>query len=138
MACSFDAIAAGTFRHELFYRLNVVPILAPPLREPTADIPLPVEYFVDRCARKAGKSISRIAKRTLELFKTHSWPGNIRELQNVVERATIVCEGDAFLIDESWLKPQSPPRNATAEFPDPAGLQASWEFRGRRSSRNPL
>ena len=98
-----NAIAAGAFRQDLFYRLNVFPIHIPPLRERTEDIPVLVEYFVDRFARKAGKSIRSIEKRALELLESYPWPGNIRELQNVIERAVIVCETETLTIDESWL-----------------------------------
>jgi PAS domain S-box-containing protein len=98
-----NAIAAGAFRQDLFYRLNVFPIHIPPLRERTEDIPVLVEYFVDRFARKAGKSIRSIEKRALELLESYSWPGNIRELQNVIERAVIVCETETLTIDDSWL-----------------------------------
>jgi len=98
------AVAAGTFRQDLFYRLNVVPIAVPPLRERAADIPLLVEYFVGRYAKAAGKTIRHIGKRTLEQLTAYNWPGNIRELQNVVERAIILSETDTFFVDESWLK----------------------------------
>jgi formate hydrogenlyase transcriptional activator len=97
------AITAGTFRADLFYRLNVFPIVVPPLRERPDDVPLLVEYFVDRYARQAGKSIRRINKRTLAQLQAYPWPGNVRELQNVVERSVIVCETDEFTVDESWL-----------------------------------
>ena len=97
------AIAAGTFRSDLFYRLNVFPIEIPPLRERHDDIPLLVEYFIDRYARKAGRTIRRISKRSLELLQAYPWPGNIRELQNIIERSVIVCETESFSIDESWL-----------------------------------
>jgi formate hydrogenlyase transcriptional activator len=100
------AMAAGTFRSDLFYRLNVFPIEMPPLRERREDIPLLVEYFIDRFARKAGKKIRRINKKTLELLRSYPWPGNIRELQNVIERSVIVCEGEDFSVDESWLSRQ--------------------------------
>jgi PAS domain S-box-containing protein len=101
------AIRAGTFRSDLFYRLNVFPIEIPSLRERRADIPLLVEYFVDRYARKAGKKIKRINKKTLELLQSYPWPGNIRELQNVIDRSMILCETEIFSIDENWL-PQLP------------------------------
>src|SRR6202040_2681286 len=97
------AIAAGTFRSDLFYRLNVFPIEIPPLRERKEDIPLLVEYFIDHFARKAGKSFRGINKKTLALLRSYPWPGNIRELQNVVERSVIVCETENFSVDESWL-----------------------------------
>ena len=107
------AIAAGTFRQDLFYRLNVFPIHIPPLRERKGDIPVLVEYFVDRFARKAGKNIRSIEKRALDLLESYSWPGNIRELQNVIERSVIVCETETLTIDDSWLSmgnshPQGP------------------------------
>jgi formate hydrogenlyase transcriptional activator len=98
------AVAAGTFRQDLFYRLNVFPIAVPPLRERADDIPLLVEYFVGRFAKGAGKNIRHIGKRTLEQLTGYFWAGNIRELQNVVERAVILCETDTFVVDESWLK----------------------------------
>jgi formate hydrogenlyase transcriptional activator len=98
------AVAAGTFRQDLFYRLNVFPIAVPPLRERAEDISLLVEYFVGRYAKAAGKNIRHIGKDTLELLKAYDWPGNIRELQNVVERAVILTETDTFVVDESWLK----------------------------------
>jgi transcriptional regulator with GAF, ATPase, and Fis domain len=102
------AINAGSFRSDLFYRLNVFPLEIPSLRERRVDIPLLVEYFIDRYARKAGKSIKRVNKKTLELLQSYPWPGNIRELQNVIERSVILCETEIFSIDENWL-PQQPP-----------------------------
>src|SRR6267142_2725661 len=104
------AIAAGTFRTDLFYRLNVFPIEIPPLRERREDIPLLVEYYIARFARKAGKRIRGISKKTLDLLLSYPWPGNIRELQNVVERSVVVCETETFSVDESWLsrQPHSP------------------------------
>ncbi|HEV3415851.1 MAG TPA: sigma-54 dependent transcriptional regulator [Pirellulales bacterium] len=97
------AANAGTFRHDLFYRLNVFPIQMPSLRERVDDIRLLVEYLTERYAMKAGKKIRRIQKRTLELLQTYNWPGNIRELQNVIERAVILCDGDILSVDETWL-----------------------------------
>ena len=97
------AIAAGTFRSDLFYRLNVFPIEIPALRERREDIPVLVEYFIDRYARKAGKTILSVNKKTMELLQSYPWPGNIRELQNVVERSVILCESETFSVDESWL-----------------------------------
>src|SRR5580692_8558702 len=97
------AIGAGTFRSDLFYRLNVFPIEIPSLRDRKEDIPLLVEYFIDHFARKAGKSFSGINKKTLALLLSYPWPGNIRELQNVVERSVIVCETESFSVDERWL-----------------------------------
>jgi formate hydrogenlyase transcriptional activator len=101
------AVAAGTFRQDLFYRLNVFPILVPALRERNDDIPLLVEYFVERYARRAGKKFRHIKKKTLALFQAYDWPGNIRELQNVVERAVILSEDETFSVDETWLKSKS-------------------------------
>jgi PAS domain S-box-containing protein len=98
------AVADGTFRQDLFYRLNVFPIAVPTLHERVDDIPLLVEYFVGRFAKDAGKNIRHIGKQTLQQIKGYTWPGNIRELQNVVERAVVLCEGDTFVVDESWLK----------------------------------
>jgi formate hydrogenlyase transcriptional activator len=102
-----SAVTAGTFRQDLFYRLNVFPIAVPPLRERVEDIPLLVDYFVGRYAKGAGKNIRHIAKHTLEQLQAYPWPGNIRELQNVVERAVILTETDTFVVDESWLKLES-------------------------------
>jgi formate hydrogenlyase transcriptional activator len=100
------AIAAGTFRSDLFYRLNVFPIEMPSLRDRKEDIPLLVEYFIDRFARQAGKSFRALNKRSLDLLQSYPWPGNIRELQNVIERSVIVCESENFSVDESWLSGQ--------------------------------
>jgi formate hydrogenlyase transcriptional activator len=97
------AMAAGTFRSDLFYRLNVFPIEIPPLRERREDIPLLVEYFIDRYARKAGRVIKSVSNKTQDLLQSYPWPGNIRELQNVIERSLILCETDVFSVDESWL-----------------------------------
>jgi PAS domain S-box-containing protein len=102
------AINTGSFRSDLFYRLHVFPLEIPSLRERTEDIALLVEYFIDRYARKAGKNIRRVNKKTLELLQSYPWPGNIRELQNVIERSVILCETESFSIDENWL-PKSPP-----------------------------
>jgi PAS domain S-box-containing protein len=102
------AISAGTFRSDLFYRLNVFPIQMPPLRQRKEDIPLLVEYFVKRFAEKMAKHIRKIDARTLQLCGAYSWPGNIRELQNIVERSVILCSGDTFSIDEAWLSIQDP------------------------------
>jgi PAS domain S-box-containing protein len=104
------AVAAGAFRADLFYRLNVFPIHVPPLRNRREDIPMLVEYFVKRYAEKAGKQISKIDKNTLRLCQSYHWPGNIRELQNIVERSVILCTGDTFWIDEAWLSSQNAPR----------------------------
>ena len=102
-------VAEGTFRQDLLYRLNVVPIEMPSLRERSDDIPLLVEYFIDRFAKKAGKRFRTIDKRTVKLFQAYDWPGNVRELQNVIERAVILSDGDVFSVDETWLKRVTPP-----------------------------
>ena len=104
-----SAVDAGKFREDLFYRLNVFPIRLPALRERVDDIQLLVEYLVDRYAKKAGKRFGDIAGKTLEMFQKYHWPGNIRELQNVIERAVILCDGKTFSIDESWLRQESSP-----------------------------
>ncbi len=102
-----EAIAAGTFRSDLFYRLNVFPIELPSLRERRADIPVLVEYFIDRCARNVGKNIRGINKESLDLLQSYPWPGNIRELQNVIERSVILCETENLSVDEAWLPQQT-------------------------------
>src|SRR5258706_7511055 len=102
------AVADGTFRQDLFYRLNVFPLEMPPLRERQDDIAVLVEYFINRYARKAGKTIRRVSKRTLDRLKSYPWPGNVRELQNVIERSVIVSETDEFTVDESWLSTRPP------------------------------
>jgi PAS domain S-box-containing protein len=98
---------SGAFREDLFYRLNVFPIEVPPLREREDDILMLLEYFVKRFASRAGKTIRSIDKETLKLFQSYSWPGNIRELQNVIERSVILSSGDVFSVDESWLPKES-------------------------------
>ena len=108
------AIAAGTFRADLFYRLNVFPIHVPPLRKRKEDIPMLVEYFVKRYAERAKKEITKIDKNTLKLCQSYHWPGNIRELQNIVERSVILCSGDTFWIDEAWLSSQDAPRRQSS------------------------
>src|SRR5262249_9358219 len=97
------AVAEGTFREDLYYRLNVFPIALPTLRERADDIPLLVEYLIERYATKSGKRIRNISRKTLDVFQAYDWPGNIRELQNVIERAVILCEGDTLSIDAAWL-----------------------------------
>jgi PAS domain S-box-containing protein len=108
------AIAAGTFRSDLFYRLNVFPIEIPSLRERREDIPLLVEYFIDRYARKAGKSFQAVNKKSFDLLQSYPWPGNIRELQNIVERSVILCSGDTFWIEKAWLARAHAPRQELA------------------------
>jgi PAS domain S-box-containing protein len=104
-----SAIESGKFRSDLFYRLNVFPIELPPLRKRTEDIPLLVTYFVNRYARKAGRHFTVIDKKSLDLLQSYAWPGNIRELQNVIERSVVVSESQTFSVDESWLSRRPPP-----------------------------
>ncbi len=101
-------VAEGKFRQDLLYRLSVVPIQMPSLRERTDDIPLLVDYFVGRFGKKAGKKFRTIEKKTVERFESYQWPGNVRELQNVIERAVILSDGDIFCVDETWLKRHAP------------------------------
>jgi formate hydrogenlyase transcriptional activator len=105
-------VAEGKFRQDLLYRLNVVPIEMPALRERAADIPLLVEYFIDRFGKKAGKKFKTINRKTLQLFQAYGWPGNVRELQNVIERAVILSDGDTLSVDETWIK-REPPQAAS-------------------------
>jgi formate hydrogenlyase transcriptional activator len=102
------AVAAGTFRRDLFYRINVFPVEMPSLRERIDDIPLLVEYLLDRYREKTGKGFRSIEQKTLDIFQGYGWPGNIRELQNFIERTAILCEGDVFSIEETWLKREIP------------------------------
>jgi len=118
------AISAGSFRSDLFYRLNVFPIEIPSLRERQADIPLLVEYFIDRYARKAGKHFKNVEKRTLQVLQSYPWPGNIRELQNVIERSVILCESGTFSIDESWLPLPLPATESKRHIELPRRLEA--------------
>jgi formate hydrogenlyase transcriptional activator len=104
----------GVFRQDLFYRLNVVPIKMPSLRQRAGDIPLLVEYFLDGFARKIGKKFRRIEKRTMEVLRAYAWPGNVRELQNMIERAVTLSDSDIFSIDEAWLKREPPEASDTS------------------------
>jgi formate hydrogenlyase transcriptional activator len=117
------SVTQGTFREDLFYRFNVFPIRVPPLRERREDIPVLVEYLVERYARQIGKKITRVKKKTLDLFRSYEWPGNIRELQNVVERAVILSDEGTLSIDETWLQGQS----KTATLPVRNGIIAEHE-----------
>jgi formate hydrogenlyase transcriptional activator len=101
------AVTAGTFRQDLFYRLNVFPIRMPSLQERVEDIPLLVEHFIERYAEKAGRVFTTIRMNTIEILQQYDWPGNIRELQNVIERAVILCESKTFFVDETWLRRES-------------------------------
>jgi transcriptional regulator with GAF, ATPase, and Fis domain len=102
------AVAGGAFRADLFYRLNVFPLEVPPLRERRADIPMLVEYFIHRFAHRAGKRIRGLSKETSHLLQSYDWPGNIRELQNVIERAVIITDSDTLAIDERWIGGRPP------------------------------
>jgi formate hydrogenlyase transcriptional activator len=102
------AVSEGTFRQDLFYRINVFPIKVPPLRERAEDVSLLLGYLINRFAQKSGKKIRNVDRHTMDLFRAYDWPGNIRELQNVVERAVILCEGDTFAVEEVWLKRTEP------------------------------
>ena len=109
------AVAHGSFRQDLFYRLNVFPIEVPPLRERKEDISMLVEYFVQRYAKQAGKNIRSIDQKTLDLLQSYAWPGNIRELQNVIERSIILSSTDVFSVDELWLLKRTPLQASRAE-----------------------
>jgi PAS domain S-box-containing protein len=98
------AVEEGSFRRDLFYRLNVFPIRVPSLRERRDDIPMLVEYLVERYTKRSGKHIRGTSKASLELLQSYDWPGNIRELQNVIERAVILCDGETLSVDETWLR----------------------------------
>jgi transcriptional regulator with GAF, ATPase, and Fis domain len=135
------AVADGTFRADLFYRLNVFPLEVPALRERRTDIPLLVEYFIHRYATRAGKRIRGMSKETSNLLQSYDWPGNIRELQNVIERAVIVSESDTLSIDERWLSGRrlrppmvaSPPTSTLATREKDAIEAALSESKGRVS-----
>jgi formate hydrogenlyase transcriptional activator len=109
------AVANGTFRQDLLYRLNVFPIEIPPLRERKDDILMLVEYFVQRYANRAGRNIRSIDQKTLDLLQSYDWPGNIRELQNVIERSIILSSTDVFSVDELWLSKGTSPQASRAE-----------------------
>jgi len=117
------ATASGTFRPDLFYRLNVFPIEVPPLRERKDDVLMLLEYFVKRYASKTGKNIRNIDKKTLDLFQSYDWPGNIRELQNVIERSVVLSAGDVFSVDQAWLSKEP--------FRAPSRPQASQHTNGK-------
>lgn len=98
-----SAIEDGTYRRDLYYRINVFPLEIPPLRERQEDIRVLVEYFIDRYASKAGKHIRHIARKSMDQLQSYAWPGNIRELQNIIERSVILCDTENFSVDENWL-----------------------------------
>jgi formate hydrogenlyase transcriptional activator len=101
------AVKSGAFREDLFYRLNVFPIQIPPLRDRKDDIPMLVQYLIERYSKSAGKRFRNVSNKSLEVLQEYEWPGNIRELQNIVERAVVLCDGETFSVDESWLKRDS-------------------------------
>ena len=109
-----QAIAEGSFRRDLYYRLSVFPLQVPPLRERPEDIPLLVEYLTQRYAAKMGKKITTVSHRTIDLLTSYDWPGNVRELQNVIQRAVILCEG-TLAVDETWFEKRSTGRGADAK-----------------------
>jgi transcriptional regulator with GAF, ATPase, and Fis domain len=108
-----EEILTGKFRKDLYYRLNVFPITVPPLRQRTEDIPLMVQAFVERFARKMGKRITSIPKETMKEFQEYPWPGNVRELENIIERAVILCPGSGFQLEDS-LNTAAPPTPSMA------------------------
>jgi formate hydrogenlyase transcriptional activator len=125
------AVQAGIFRQDLFYRLNVFPIRVPPLRERKNDIPLLVEYLVERYARRSGKTVRHIEKKTLDILRAYDWPGNVRELQNVIERSLILCDGETFSVDETWLRPNLPQRSGGPISRPGVLAEDKKEFAGR-------
>jgi transcriptional regulator with GAF, ATPase, and Fis domain len=122
------AVTDGTFRQDLFYRLNVFPIEVPPLRERKDDLLMLVEYFVQRYAKRAGKNIRSIDKKVLALLQSYDWPGNIRELQNIIERSVILSAGGEFSVDESWLSKET--------FPPASRIEASVESKSAVEPRS--
>jgi formate hydrogenlyase transcriptional activator len=121
------AIDEGTFRSDLFYRLNVFPLEMPPLRKRRGDIPLLIHYFIDRYAKQAGKKITHVSKKSLDLLQQYPWPGNVRELQNIVERSVILCETEEFSVDEKWLSLTRVPVEEPRSQPDLSNKLASHE-----------
>jgi transcriptional regulator with GAF, ATPase, and Fis domain len=112
------AVANGTFRQDLFYRLNVFPVEVPPLRERKQDILMLAEYFVQRYGKRAGKNIRSIDKKTIDILASYEWPGNIRELQNVIERSVILSSGESFSVDEAWLSKETVATESTRKRQD--------------------
>jgi PAS domain S-box-containing protein len=131
------AVAEGTFRSDLFYRLNVVPLEIPPLRERKADIPTLVEFFIDRFARRAGKKIRTVDSHSLRGLQSYSWPGNIRELQNIVERSVILCDTDQFSIDAGWLSGEGAASTSTeTTLPRRSGAQEKDRIKAALAESN--
>lgn len=121
------AVANGTFRQDLLYRLNVFPIEMPPLRERKDDILMLVEYFVQRYANRAGKNIRSIDHKTLDLLESYDWPGNIRELQNVIERSIILSSTDIFSVDELWLSKRTSRQSSRVDASPALNVEARTE-----------
>src|SRR5258708_1980102 len=121
------AVEAGTFRQDLLYRLNVFPIEMPPLRERKDDILILVEYFVQRYAHRAGRNVRSIEQKTLDLLQSYDWPGNIRELQNVIERSIILSSTDVFSVDELWLSKRTAPPASRVETPPALNVEPRSE-----------
>ncbi len=117
-------VSEGKFRQDLFYRLNVVPLTAPSLRERADDIPLLAEYFIAKFAKKVGKTFDSIDAQTMKLLRAYDWPGNVRELQNVVERAVTLSDTTIFAVDEAWLKP---PASGTSKSAALGGMLLAHE-----------
>jgi transcriptional regulator with GAF, ATPase, and Fis domain len=135
-----SATASGSFRSDLFYRLNVFPIELPPLRERKEDIPILVKYFVDRYAKRAGKKIESIRKKSLEALQEYSWPGNVRELQNVIERSLIIVDSTEFSVDQNWfsqeLQSSSHPQPASRTSTEQGRIEAALaQTKGKVSGR---
>jgi formate hydrogenlyase transcriptional activator len=138
------ALAVNEFRSDLFYRINVFPIEIPPLRDRKEDTPMLLKYFIDRYARKAGKQFVSVCNKTLEALQSYPWPGNIRELQNVIERSVIVCDNEKFSVDESWLSAETLPlQDASSALPERVSAEeravieeALSQTRGRVSGPN--
>ena len=131
------AVAEGTFRSDLFYRLNVVPLEIPPLRERKADIPTLVEFFIDRFARRAGRKIRTVDSHSLRWLQSYSWPGNIRELQNIVERSVILCDTEQFSIDAGWLSGEGAASTSTeTTLPRRSGAQEKDRIKAALAESN--
>jgi formate hydrogenlyase transcriptional activator len=138
-----SAIAAGSFRNDLYYRLSVFPIRLPPLRERKEDIPILINYFVNRYAQRAGRKIDRIQKKSLRALQEYSWPGNVRELQNVIERSLIIVDTNEFSVDNNWFShelrstPQMQPASRTSteqEQIEAALAQTKGKVSGRQGA----
>ncbi len=123
------AIANGTFRSDLFYRLDVFPIEVPPLRHRKDDILMLVEYFVQRYAARMAKKIHSVDKKTLHLLQSYDWPGNIRELTNIIERSVILATGQVLSVDEMWLRTQTLGSTSRVE------ISPAFKVEGGRSER---